>query len=110
MEILLIEPRNSLVRPPQALHFIASAVQAAGHTASIHDEALFDSPGESLRHILASRAEVLGLSVYTSPESIPRALEISRAAKQQRGSAVTVVWGGMAPDALPPRMPRQRLR
>lgn len=97
MKILLIDPRNSLIRPPQALHYIASAVNAAGHIATIHDEALFDGPSESLRHIHASDADVFGISVYTSRESIDRATEISQSVKKMRNSTATIVWGGWHP-------------
>ena len=101
MKLLLIEPRNSLVRPPQALHYIASAVNAAGHAAAIHDEALFAGSSDSLRRLQASDADVFGISVYTTPESIRRATEISRAIKTARSSGAIVIWGGWHPTLYP---------
>jgi len=94
MRLLLINIGNGTeIRIPQGLLYLASAVEAAGHTVSTHDEALAEDWRESLEQILASDADVIGLSVYTVPWQLKRVEEISRAVKAARKST-PVIWGG----------------
>jgi hypothetical protein len=66
MRLLLVNIGNgSEIRIPQGLLYLASAVEAAGHTVTTHDEALAADWGQSLEKILASDADMIGLSVYT---------------------------------------------
>ncbi len=85
-----------VIRPPHGLHYIASAVRAAGHTVHVHDESLVDSLEDSLEQILALKADVVGISVYSGSALIQRAKTISRAVKAA-SKCTTVVWGGWHP-------------
>lgn len=97
MHLLLINVgRKTEIRIPQGLLYLASAVQAAGHAVSIHDEALAANPQESIERILACGADIIGLSVYTLPWQLKRVEDISRAIKSTCKSTV-VMWGGWHP-------------
>lgn len=94
MRLLLINVgRKTEIRIPQGLLYLASALQAAGHVVSIHDEALETNPQQSLDKILACDADIIGLSVYTVPWQLKRVEQISRAVKATRKSTL-VMWGG----------------
>ena len=94
MKILLINiGRKAEIRIPQGLHYLASAVQSAGHTATLHDETLSANHRESLEEILSSDADIIGLSVYSIPWQLKRAEDISRAIKTARKSTL-IIWGG----------------
>jgi radical SAM superfamily enzyme YgiQ (UPF0313 family) len=88
------------IRIPQGLLYLASAVEAAGHTVTTHDEALAEDWEQSLEQILASDADIIGLSVYTVPWQLRRVEEISRAIKSTRKST-PVMWGGWHPTLYP---------
>lgn len=97
MHLLLINVGGKTeIRIPQGLLYLASAVQAAGHAVTIHDEALAANPHQSLEKILAYDADIIGLSVYTLPWQLKRVEDISRAVKTARKSAL-VMWGGWHP-------------
>jgi radical SAM superfamily enzyme YgiQ (UPF0313 family) len=101
MRLLLVNIGNGTeIRIPQGLLYLASAVQAAGHTVTTHDEALAEDWGQSLEQILASEADIIGLSVYTVPWQLRRVEEISRAVKAARKST-QVMWGGWHPTLYP---------
>ncbi|MHC4649016.1 MAG: B12-binding domain-containing radical SAM protein [Planctomycetota bacterium] len=101
MRLLLVNVgRKSEIRLPQGLFYLASAVHAAGHKVTIHDESLAADSQRSLEEILTSDADIIGLSVYTLPWQLKRVEEISRAVKKVRRSTL-VMWGGWHPTLYP---------
>jgi anaerobic magnesium-protoporphyrin IX monomethyl ester cyclase len=101
MRLLLVNVgKKSEIRLPQGLFYLASAVHAAGHEVTIHDESLAANSEQSLERILACDADVIGLSVYTVPWQLSRVEEISRAIKKVRESTL-VLWGGWHPTLYP---------
>jgi anaerobic magnesium-protoporphyrin IX monomethyl ester cyclase len=101
MRLLLVNVgRNTEIRLPQGLLYLASAVGYTGHEVSIHDEALESSQEESLKKILYQEADVIGLSVYSVPWQLKRMEDISAAIKAHRKSTI-VVWGGWHPTLYP---------
>jgi radical SAM superfamily enzyme YgiQ (UPF0313 family) len=85
---------------PQGLLYLGSAVEAAGHKVTVHDEALIENRDESIAQILACDADMVGLSVYTVPWQLRRVEDISRAVKAA-GKSTLVVWGGWHPTLYP---------
>ncbi|MHC4150304.1 MAG: B12-binding domain-containing radical SAM protein [Planctomycetota bacterium] len=101
MRILLVNIGDKTqVRMPQGLVYVASAVQAAGHVANIHDEVMARTPQQSLERILTSDADVIGISILSVPSQLRRAEELSRAIKATHKRTL-IVWGGWHPTLYP---------
>ncbi|MCX5638221.1 MAG: cobalamin-dependent protein, partial [Planctomycetota bacterium] len=97
MHLLLINIGSKAeIRIPQGLLYLGSAVKAAGHKVTIHDETLAPGLEQSLERILAYNADIIGLSVYTLPWQLKWAEKISRAIKAACKSTL-VIWGGWHP-------------
>jgi radical SAM superfamily enzyme YgiQ (UPF0313 family) len=97
MHLLLINIGSKAeIRIPQGLLYLGSAVKAAGHKVTIHDETLAPNLEQSLERILAYNADIIGLSVYTLPWQLKRAEKISQAVKAAYKSTL-VMWGGWHP-------------
>ncbi|MHC5060697.1 MAG: B12-binding domain-containing radical SAM protein [Planctomycetota bacterium] len=94
MHILLVNAGNSTeVRIPQGLLYLASAIKASGYSVSIHDETLESDLDQSLEKILAYDADIIGLSVYSTPLQLKRVEYVSKAIKANSKSTL-VIWGG----------------